>query len=168
MWQKGERIMKRQDYGSYLATLLAVLLFAPAAFAGTIEGTVISVADGDTFTIQTENGQEVMIRLAEIDSPEGGQPYSSESREALASLIDGKVVRVKAHRKDPLGRTVGRVYVGDLDVVEEMVRIGASWVYREYVIDRGLYAIEKKAESAKMGLWGTSEAAELPPWKWVS
>ena len=161
-------MMKRQNYGSYLATLLAVLLFAPASFAGTIEGTVISVADGDTFTIQTEDGQEVMIRLAEIDSPEGGQPYSIDSREALASLIDGKAVRVIAHRKDPLGRTVGRVYVGDLDVVEEMVRIGASWVYREYVIDRGLYAIEKEAASAKLGLWGTSEAAASPPWKWAS
>lgn len=161
-------MMKRQYYGSYLATLLAVLLFAPASFAGTIEGTVIAVADGDTFTIQTEDGQEVMIRLAEIDSPEGRQPYSSDSKDALAALIDGKVVRVKAHRKDPFGRTVGRVYVGDVDVVEEMVRIGASWVYREYVIDRGLYAIEEEARSAKLGLWGTLEAAESPPWKWVS
>ena len=159
--------MKRQDFGRYLATLLAVLLFAPASFAGTIEGTVISVADGDTFTIQTEDGQEVMIRLAEIDSPEGDQPYSIDSKNALAALIDGKVVRVKAYREDPFGRTVGRVYVGDLDIVEEMVRIGASWVYREYVIDRGLYALEKEARSAKKGLWGTTEAAATPPWKWV-
>lgn len=159
--------MKRQNYGSYLATLLAVLLFAPASFAGTIEGTVISVADGDTFTLQTQEGQEVTIRLAEIDSPEGSQPYSIDSRKALVDLIDGKAVRVKAHRKDPFGRTVGRVYVGELDVVEEMVRIGASWVYREYVIDRGLYAVEKEAMAAKMGLWGTTQAAETPPWKWV-
>ena len=57
--------------------------------------------------------------------------------------------------------------MGDLDVVEEMVRIGAAWVYREYVIDRGLYAVEKEAKAAKKGLWGTTEAAATPPWKWV-
>ena len=51
--------------------------------------------------------------------------------------------------------------------VEEMVRIGAAWVYREYVIDRGLYAVEKEARAAKIGLWGTTEAAKTPPWKWV-
>jgi micrococcal nuclease len=160
--------MKRQNYGSYLATLLAILLFAPASFAGTIEGTVISVADGDTFTIQTEDGQEVMIRLAEIDSPEGDQPYSIDARKALADLIDGKVVRVKAHhRKDQFGRTIGRVDVGDLDVVEEMVRIGAAWVHRDYVTDRSLFALERDAKAAEKGLWGTTEAAAMPPWKWV-
>ena len=161
-------MMKRQNYGSYLATLLAVLLFAPASFAGTIEGTVISVADGDTFTIQTEDGQEVTIRLAEIDSPEGDQPYSIDSRKALAALIEGKVVRVKTHhRKDQFGRMVGRVSVGDLDVVEEMVRIGAAWVHRDYVTDRSLYVLEWEARAEEKGVWGTSEAAETPPWKWV-
>ena len=159
--------MKRQYFGSSLATLLAVLLFAPASFAGTIEGTVIAVADGDTFTIQTEDGQEVMIRLAEIDAPEGDQPYSIDSKAALAAMIDGKVVRIRFQREDPFGRKIGRVHVGDLDVVEEMVRIGAAWVYREYVIDRGLYAVEKEARAAKMGIWGTTEAAKTPPWKWV-
>ena len=161
-------MMKRQDFGRYLATLLAVLLFAPASLAGTIEGTVISVADGDTFTLQTTDGKEVMIRLAEIDSPEGGQPYSFDSKEALLAMIGGKDVRVKAHSKDQFGRTVGRVYVGDTDVVEEMVRIGAAWVYRDYVMDRSLYSVEKEAKSAKRGLWGTNEAAKTPPWKWVS
>ena len=160
--------MKRQDYGRYLATLLAVLLFAPASLAGTIEGTVIDVADGDTFTLQTQDGKEVKIRLAEIDSPEGGQPYSSDAKAALYSLINGKDVRVKAHSRDQFGRTIGRVYVGDLDVVEEMVRIGAAWVYREYVIDRGLYSVEKDAKAAKRGLWGTGEAETSPPWEWVS
>ena len=161
-------MMKRQNYGSYLATLLAVLLLAPASFAGTIEGTVISVADGDTFTLQTQDGQEVTIRLAEIDSPEGDQPYSIDSRKALAAMIDGKVVRVKAHhRKDQFGRTIGRVYADDVDVVEEMVRIGAAWVHRDYVTDRSLYALEREAKAAEKGLWATSAAAEAPPWKWV-
>ena len=72
-----------------------------------------------------------MIRRAEIDSPEGGQPCGIDSKAALAALIDGKVVRVNAHRKDPYGRTVGRVCAGDFDVADEMVRIGAAWVCRE-------------------------------------
>lgn len=159
-------MMKRQDYGRYLATLLAVLLFAPASIAGTLEGTVILVADGDTFTLQTKDMQEVQIRLAEIDAPEGGQPYSSNAKEALAALINGKQIRVKTHSKDQFGRTVGRPFVGDVDVVEEMVRMGAAWVYREYVLDRGLYALEREAKADKRGLWGISEAEETPPWEW--
>jgi|OpeIllAssembly_1097287.scaffolds.fasta_scaffold3286294_1 endonuclease YncB( thermonuclease family) len=34
---------------------------------------------------------------------------------------------------DKYGRTVGRVYVGDVDANAELVRQGTAWVYRQYV-----------------------------------
>ena len=67
---------------------------------------------------------------------------------------------------DRYGRKVGRPYVGDLDVCEEMVRIGAAWAYRQYLRDENLLAIEAEAKSEKRGLWGLSEAQKVPPWEW--
>ena len=39
---------------------------------------------------------------------------------------------------DRYGRTVGRVYVGNVDVNAEMVKQGAAGVYRKYPKDQGL------------------------------
>ena len=61
---------------------------------------------------------------------------------------------------------MGRPYVGDLDICAEMVRLGAAWAYREYLMDRGLLTLEADARADKRGLWGTSEAQAVPPWKW--
>ena len=47
-----------------------------------------------------------------------------------------------------------------------MLRIGAAWAYREYLRDGGLLGIEAEARAAKRGLWGLSEAQNMPPWEW--
>lgn len=145
--------------------LLLLLLVTPA-FGADLEGRVIGIADGDTFTLLLEDNSQVKIRLAEIDAPERGQPYGNRSRQAVSELVSGKFVRVEVQTTDRYGRTVGRPYVGDLDVCEEMVRIGAAWVYRQYVRDQSLFAVEHEAREAGRGLWGISESRNLPPWEW--
>ena len=65
---------------------------------------------------------------------------------------------------DRYGRTVGRVYVGDLDVNAEMVKRGAAWVYRDYAKDPS--RLENEAKAAKRGLWALPEAQRCPPWDW--
>jgi len=67
---------------------------------------------------------------------------------------------------DKYGRTVGRVYVGSLDVNAELVKQGAAWVYRQYLKDQSLLALEEQARAAKIGLWGLPEAQRMPPWEW--
>ena len=145
---------------------IVLLALSPAVFAADLSGRVIGITDGDTVTLLTSDKQQVRIRLAEIDAPESGQPYGSKSKQKLSELIFGKDVRVVVQTTDRYGRTVGRPYVGDLDVCEEMVRAGAAWVYRQYVIDKSLFDIEIEAREAKRGIWGLSEAQNMPPWKW--
>ena len=147
-------------------TFACLLLFLLPAFAAELSGKAIAVADGDTFTLLLADKTQVQVRLAEIDAPERGQPYGNMSRQALSAAVMGREVRVDVQTKDRYGRTVGRPYVGDLDVCAEMVEQGAAWVYREYVVDRGLFAFEEQAREAKRGLWGTSEARAMPPWEW--
>ena len=99
--------------------LLLLALFAVAsANAAEYTGKVVAIADGDTLTLLVDHRQ-LKIRLAEIDTPERGQPYGSRAKEALSQLAFGKRARVVAVDRDRYGRTVGRVYVGDTDVNAE-------------------------------------------------
>ena len=143
-----------------------LILFSTPVFAGELSGKVIGISDGDTFTLLNADNQQVKIRLAEIDAPESAQPYGNRSKQALSGLIFSKDVRVDVQTVDRYGRSVGRPYVGDIDVCAEMVRTGAAWVYRQYVIDKGLFDIESEAQAARRGLWALPEAEQVAPWEW--
>ena len=148
-----------------LAFLLLVIASAQVQ-ATEFTGRVVTIADGDTFTLLTVDKQQIKIRLAEIDAPESGQPYGNKSKQVLSGLIFGKDVRVVVQTTDRYGRTVGRPYVGSLDVSAEMVRMGAAWAYREYLRDQGLLTLESDAKANQRGVWGLSEAQNVPPWDW--
>jgi endonuclease YncB( thermonuclease family) len=45
----------------------------------TIYGKVVSIADGDTFTMLLDNKTTIKVRLISIDCPERKQPYSAVS-----------------------------------------------------------------------------------------
>ena len=116
-----------------------LILLMSEVNAADLSGKVVAIADGDTFTLLTADKQQVKIRLAEIDAPESGQPYGNKSKQALSELIFSKDIRVVVQTTDRYGRTVGRPYVGDLDVCAEMVRMGAAWAYREYLREQATY-----------------------------
>ena len=147
------------------AALLVVALLVHAATAAEITGRVVGIADGDTLTILDAHQRQTRIRLAEIDAPESHQPFGSRAKRALSELVFGKAVRVVVIGTDRYGRTVGRIYVGALDVSAEMVR-GAAWVFVRYSRDPSLRALEQQAREARRGLWALPEAERVPPWEW--
>jgi len=148
------------------AFLTTFLLAANACSQPDLHGEVIAITDGDTIRLLTLEKRQVRIRLAEIDTPERGQPYSSRAREALAELVFRKPVTVVYVDTDRYGRTVGRVYVDGLDVNAELVRRGAAWVYRKYARDDSLYRLEDEARTAQRGIWSLPEVQRIPPWEW--
>jgi endonuclease YncB( thermonuclease family) len=150
-------------------TLLIVLVFITPGWSNAAEefqGRIVGVTDGDTVTVLTPTERQVKVRLAEIDTPEGNQPYGTRAKQALSGFVFGHTVRVIVVGTDRYGRTIGHVYVGDLDVNAEMVRSGMAWVYREYNRDPSLLALEKEAKEAGRGLWDLPEAQRIPPWEW--
>ena len=149
-----------------LAVFLLPLLSVTPAHATEYTGKVVGISDGDTLTLLTPEKQQVKVRLAEIDTPESRQPYGTRAKQALSDLAYGKEARVVVQDTDKYGRTVGRVYVGGVDVNAELVRQGAAWVYRQYAKDQSLYALENEAKAAKRGLWALPEAERVPPWEW--
>ncbi len=73
-----------------------------------ITGKVISIADGDTFTMLVQE-QQLKVRLHGIDAPEKGQEFSNVSKEFLSGLVFDKVVEVQVLDLDRYGRTLGIV-----------------------------------------------------------
>lgn len=148
-----------------LIAALLLLSVASVAVAERIEGRVIGITDGDTFTLLTRELREVKVRIAEIDAPERGQPYANRSRQQLAELVFQKEVNVDVQVVDRYGRPVGRPMVGDMDVAVEMIRSGAAWVYRTYSDDEELYELERTAKDERRGLWSLPEFERLSPWE---
>ena len=154
--------------------MVGLLLFVLAAVVTTAQGAeytgkVVGVSDGDTLTLLVPDGasfNQVKVRLGEIDTPESKQPYGERAKQTLSDLAYNKQARVVVQDTDKYGRTVGRVYVGGVDVNAEMIRQGAAWAYRQYLKDQSLLRLEAEAKAAKRGLWALPEAQRMPPWEW--
>jgi endonuclease YncB( thermonuclease family) len=145
--------------------LLAILLLAAApAWAETLTGRVVAIADGDTVTLLTADRRQVKIRLHGIDTPERRQPWGNRARQALSDLAFQRTVRVEVQDVDRYGRTVGRIYAGSVDVNAEMVRRGLAWVYARYNRDPALPVLEAEARAARRGLW--DDPQPVAPWNW--
>ena len=136
-----------------------VLAFAASAFSGPVVG----VTDGDTLTVLS-GSRPVTVRIAEIDAPETGQPWSRRSKQALSEKVFEKVVTVEPVTRDRYGRTVGYVRLDGRDIHREMIREGHAWAYRRYLIDGTLLDDETAARNARAGLWALPETATAAPW----
>lgn len=143
-------------------------LFLPCLALGSesfvIKGKVISVHDGDTVTVLSGKGKKTKVRLEGIDAPETNQPYGDISRQALDSLVYGRVVTIVAITTDKYGRTVGRVWRDGVDMNKEMVRVGLAWRYDAYSMDPVLGQAQQVARANHWGLW--RDPHPTPPWVW--
>lgn len=61
------------------------------------------------------------------------------------------------------------MFLGDLDVNAELVKLGHAWAFRHYmrkVEDANLCQLEDEARTAKRGLWGLPKNQRVAPWEW--
>jgi micrococcal nuclease len=132
----------------------------PPVTAAMLVGTVSRVVDGQTLWLRVEgqNPSPLVVRIEGIDAPEKCQPGGSEAIAALNDLALGHTVTVRVAAKDERGRAVGRVYDGDKDIGNRMVRDGNAWSSR-YRYDRGPYVAEERmAWTLKRGLHASGSA----------
>jgi len=145
---------------------------ATTAIGTTITGTVYSVADGDTFTLQTSAGAKVRVRILGIDAAEvaeNGNPAQCGAVAAQTSmrnlLPDGTPVTVTtdpaSDSTDRYGRTLGyasTATVPDLGLYQIEHGFAEAWVptsaahnsrYAQYK------AAQATAQAAKTGAWAT-------------
>ena len=109
--------------------LASLLLLSLNSLAEELSGKVVGITDGDTLTLLVDQNQ-YKIRLAEIDTPEKGQPWGSRATQALAEKVFKAEISVEVVDVDRYGRTVGRIWLGERDINRELVAEGHAWVYR--------------------------------------
>jgi len=134
-----------------------------AADANAATFKVISITDGDTADI-LKDGKPLRLRFAGIDTPEKGQPFGNNAKQALSDRIGGKFVRVVVHETDRYGRAIADVYDEQGHVNLWLVQQGLAWHYTAYSDDVGLATAEKNAKAGSRGLW--SDKRHVAPWNW--
>ena len=147
-----------------------LILFSCSLQAATLQGTVVSVADGDTIKVLDATNTQHKIRLQGIDAPEKAQPFGQKSKQSLSQLVYNKQVTVEFQKKDKYGRTVGKVLNNGTDVCLEQIKLGMAWHYKQYKPDqpkedRETYAqVEQTARVQAVGLW--KDKMPNPPWEY--
>lgn len=143
----------------------------PGASAGpALLGRVVAITDGDTLVLLDETNQQHKVRLAGIDAPERGQPFSQVSRKHLSERAFDQLANADCPKVDRYRRLVCVVWMEGRDVNLAQVEAGLAWHYKKYegeqsAHDRTAYAqAEESARAAKRGLW--SEGQPVPPWEW--
>ena len=147
---------------------LILALASSTSFADQLIGRVIKVTDGDTVNVLTSDNATHKIRLSGIDAPEKKQAFGNKSKQALAELIDGKIVSVEYNKLDKYQRAVGKITFNGQDINLRQVKLGLAWHYKKYekeqdVEDRSIYAnAEYLAQRDRVGLW--TDTNPLAPW----
>ena len=148
-----------------MKTLSAVIIFSLAgliSLANTVRGKVVSVVDGNTLEIVSEDNETYKVVLAGIDSPELRQEFGEAAREFLEKFILDKAIQVELQGKDRWGNYVGVVYINKgTDLRKALLTNGLAWV-TEKETDEEFKKLEQKAREQGTGLW--KEESPTPPW----
>lgn len=148
----------------------AVLLVAATCARADVDGTVVSVADGDTVTVLDDARIQHKVRLAGIDAPEKGQAFGARSKQSLSDCAFGRRAHVEGEKIDRYRRLVGKVVVEGVDCNLRQVKAGLAWHYKQYqreqsMPDRQAYAdAEEEAREQRTGLW--RDLAPQAPWNY--
>ncbi len=158
--------MPRSRPAAPLLALLALLLVVPIAAAApaTLPATVVRVVDGDTIQVRVQGHLE-KVRYIGVNTPElhhprrGEEPGGRAASAVNAGLVAGRHVRLEldVRARDRYGRLLAYVWVGDVMVNAELVRLGYAQVMTvpPNVRHQALFLrLQREARAGHRGLWG--------------
>jgi endonuclease YncB( thermonuclease family) len=121
--------------------------------------------DGDSIRVGKKE-----VRLFGLDAPEykqqcldgNNKEYSCgiASHDFLTKLATGKKVECFYAEKDKYDRFLGKCFVGDVSINEEIVKNGMAVIYNFTESSEKMDNLEKEAKNNKIGIW--QGAFELP------
>jgi micrococcal nuclease len=145
--------------------IACLFLFLDGGFARAQCGKVLSIHDGDTFTMLFSDNQKQKVRVAFIDAPEHEQEFGEQSTAYAKQLLLDKNVCIDVKYKDRYRRAVAVVTLPNGKILnDEMLKSGMAWHFVKYSDDQRLAKLEQKARKRKQGLWATAQP--VAPWEW--
>jgi micrococcal nuclease len=143
--------------------VLLSLLAAPVSEGDLLEGSVIRVVDGDTIHVKLGDRVE-KVRYIGVNTPElhhpsrGEEPGGWAAAEVNRRLVGGQRVRLErdVQSRDRHGRLLAYVWIGDVMVNAELVRLGYAQVTTvpPNVRHQELFLkLQREARDAGRGLW---------------
>lgn len=151
---------------TWISAITSLAFLAPTAMGDTLASgkyTVLSVTEGDLFTIDVE-GKAVEVRLYGADAPEQGQGFYDEAKQYTEKQLKGKEITIEAVTQEETGRPVVVVRAGDTPVLhEDLVNQGLAWFDSNNVPDNAtLKRLNAQAIVEGKGLF--KDATALAPW----
>jgi micrococcal nuclease len=134
---------------------------------------VTRIIDGDTIEVNL-SGKLYSVRYIGMDTPETVdpnrpvQPFGLEASAKNKELVSNKTVKLvkDISETDKYGRLLRYIYVGDLFINAELVRLGYAQVatYPPDVEYQDLFIqLQKEAREAGRGLWGATVSQPTNP-----
>lgn len=150
-----------------LYPFITILFLGPlTAYADNFSAKVVHVIDGDTVVVY-DGTQQTKIRLYGIDAPESNQAFGQKSKDFMIKLAANRVVDIEEHGQDVYGRTLGTIFLDNMDLNGLMVYEGMAWTYRYHgrLIVPAYGALEQDARNTRKGLWADPHAIEPRQWR---
>ena len=133
------------------------------ASATAFEGVVVRIVDGDTIHVRlgdrVERVRYIGVNTPEIHHPRKGvEPGGHEASRVNRELVDGRRVRLEldVQERDRYGRLLAYVWIGDVMVNEELVRLGYAQMMTvppNVRYQSRFLAREREARERGRGLW---------------
>ncbi len=93
-----------------------------------LSGKVISVIDGNTIEILTVDGDKLLIKLSDVDSPELSQEFGKEALAYTTKFCLNKIVEINVVGKDRKGTRLGIVRLRNgKQLNTSLLKSGLAW-----------------------------------------
>lgn len=149
--------------------VLAIIALSQNAFSQSkLSGKVLEVLDGKTAVVQIGMTGKLTVVLQYVEVPEAEQPLNDVVKQHLTNLLLGKNVQV-IPRGVIDSKTVAQVFIGGVDVSQQMIRDGAAWFAVPEKTEKSgpevdvYLSNESQAKTEKRGVW--SVEGMKPAWE---
>lgn len=130
----------------------------------------VKVIDGDTVVLacppKIGDAEKTLrsVRIWGIDAPELKQKHWGYfAKNNLKTLINNvSLIKVRVLDQDRYQRVIAKLYIDNIDLGLEMVKLGAATVYHRYNQDQSYINAEKKAKMMRLGIWRIAGEQQTP------
>jgi micrococcal nuclease len=132
----------------------------PTPNSNVSEALVTKIISGDLIEVQI-GGASYLVRYLSVEAPQLNEPFGPEAQQINSMLVKDQVVSMEKDQTDinADGQLLRYVFVGDMNVNEEMVRQGVARVKllppnTKYGFQ--LQEVENGAKANQLGIWSES------------